>query len=267
MGQATGPLSTAGMAFLVVIGFALVMYPVVRAARKSAVVLGCAAGLAALAVLVAAGPSVGWRSFPAAASSAIGALLGVLVVVFLFFSRAHWLMLIPRDGRFVRDFDVQPVIRLRDVLQMGALMEDRGRAFYAQLASRASSPDIRSLCEELARREAQHQALIERTLGRWLTVPMGKSTLALLDQEMRVRGIFQTAPPANAPVDAMLRYAIEQERVMEHFYRDFEQDFPDAWKRMHLQELVMEERSHASRLEILLARHPVAAVSAHTPRG
>ncbi len=149
---------------------------------------------------------------------------------------------------FIRNITGKRNLHLRHLLQVGILMEDRGRNFYLILADKVMRPDVKKLCNKLADDELRHKKLIEDTLSEWLSLPIYKETQAGLEQEMNARRLFLNPPSFESTEDEMVRYAIEQEIKSVDFYMSFETAFPEAWKRMHVQNLVMEEKSHANEL-------------------
>ena len=56
------------------------------------------------------------------------------------------------------------------------------------------------------------------------------------------------SPGKEASEEVMAEYAIQQEKKSIDFYLSFERAFPEGWRRMHIQNLVMEEKSHANKL-------------------
>ena len=127
-------------------------------------------------------------------------------------------------------------------------MEEEGKVFYERLAANARNANVKDICLGLARKELEHKQIIESMLHRWLPLPLDTRTAELLKSEIETNGIFMNAPLADAGEKAMVKYAVDQENRMASFYQSFEKAFPGAWKQMHLGELVMEERSHASQL-------------------
>jgi len=149
---------------------------------------------------------------------------------------------------FLRNIIKRKSIHLRHLLQIGILMEERGKNFYDKLADRAINPDVKRLCNKLAGDEIRHKQLIEDTLSHWLPFPIYPETLERLERKMNVRGIFLNPPPLDSKEEDMAKYAIEQEKKSADFYLSFEKTFPEIWKRMHVQNLAMEEKSHANDL-------------------
>lgn len=65
---------------------------------------------------------------------------------------------------------------------------------------------------------------------------------------MHTRSIFLNPPPVDSKEEDIARYAIDQEKRSVDFYLSFEKTFPEAWKRLHVKRLVMEEKSHLNEL-------------------
>lgn len=149
---------------------------------------------------------------------------------------------------FLRNITRKKSIHLRHLFQIGILMEERGRDFYIKFADKVVKPEVKKLCNKLAEDEIRHKQLIEEALSHWLSFPIYPETLASLEDDLRKRGIFLTPPPPDSSEEEMAKFAIEQEKGTVNFYLSFEKSFPEAWKRMHIQKMVMEEQSHANDL-------------------
>jgi len=85
-------------------------------------------------------------------------------------------------------------------------------------------------------------------LSKWIPIPIDERLLSVFDEDLKLRGIFMNPPPPDSTEEEMVKYSVEQEEKMVQFYLSFERNFVDAWKRMHLERLVMEERAHANQL-------------------
>jgi len=147
----------------------------------------------------------------------------------------------------------QNKVHLRQILQMGAVMEKQGEEFYNGLADKSGEPKTKELYRRLADAEVRHRELIEKTLSEWKPIALDVESMKVFDQETRFRGIFASPPPPGSSEEEAAKYAIAQEWKMVDFYRFFENDFPDAWRAMKIQELVMEERRH---VKALVAAYP-----------
>ncbi len=144
-------------------------------------------------------------------------------------------------------------IHLRQILQMGVMMEKRGQDFYNGLAERAGDTKTKELYRRLADAETRHKELIEKTLAEWKPIALDGESLRVFDQETGFRGIFSSPPSFDSSEEEAAKYAIAQEWKMVDFYRFFENDFPDAWRAMKLQELVEGERRH---VKAIVAAYP-----------
>ena len=144
-------------------------------------------------------------------------------------------------------------IHLRQILKIGVMMEKQGEDFYNGLAEKSGDAKTKELYRRLADAEVRHRELIEKTLSEWKPIALDAESMRVFDQEARFRGIFAKAPPPGSTEEEAAKYAISQEWKMVDFYRFFENDFPDAWRAMKLQELVMEERRH---VKALVAAYP-----------
>ncbi|MBN1526999.1 MAG: ferritin family protein [Candidatus Omnitrophica bacterium] len=144
-------------------------------------------------------------------------------------------------------------IHLRQILQMGVMVEKRGEEFYKGLADRPGDTKTRELYRRLADAETRHKEFIEKTLAEWKPIALDAASMRVFDQETRFRGIFASPPPPDSSEEDAAKYAVAQEWKMVDFYRFFENDFPDAWRAMKLQELVEEERRH---VKAIVAAYP-----------
>jgi len=139
-------------------------------------------------------------------------------------------------------------IHLRQLLETGILIEEKGREFYIRLAEKSANLKVKDLCLNLAREEVEHKVFIEKILYKWLPLPLTGETLRLVEKEMKHWGIYLNPPGIEATEDDMAKYAIDQEVKMANFYLSFEKLFPQAWKRMNIRLLVTAEKSHADKL-------------------
>lgn len=78
---------------------------------------------------------------------------------------------------FLRNITRRRSLHLRHILQVGILMEERGKIFYDSFVGRTTNPDVKKLCNKLARDELRHKQLIEETLSHWLPFPIYPETL------------------------------------------------------------------------------------------
>lgn len=155
---------------------------------------------------------------------------------------------------FFRNYKIRTKIHMRYIFQVAILVEEQGIEFYTKLAEKSSDANVKKLCSKLAIDEADHKKLFRGALSRWLSLLADKQTLDSLIQELKNAGLFSDAPLADASEKDMIEYAIEQEKKTADFYLSFEKAFPQEWKQMHIQQLVMTEKAHASALESLLSR-------------
>ena len=142
-------------------------------------------------------------------------------------------------------------VRLRHLIQLGVRLEVKGESFYQDLSQRVSRPETKRLCLKLSQDEVNHRKLLESTLARWTPLQADEDTFAQFDSRLQAQGIFQEPSSGDVSEEEMVRYAIDQEKKMAGFYRSFEKDFPQEWKKGYVQRLVMEEESHAEQLRSL----------------
>ncbi|HRY30701.1 MAG TPA: ferritin family protein [Elusimicrobiota bacterium] len=176
-----------------------------------------------------------------------GLFLGNGLLIFLYYyetrgvnavSQTEWLVGGQNRGR----------IHLRHVLQGAIRLEEHGKSFYEDLALRLSDPDLRQLCLLLAREEEEHRLHFQKYLTRWLAIPADEQTLAVLMDDLRQAGLFAKIDLPKSSEKDLLDYAVLQEEKTAEFYQSLENLFPEAWKKLHIRQLVATERAHAERL-------------------
>ena len=133
---------------------------------------------------------------------------------------------------------------MRHLFQAAIVAEEKGKAFYERLAEKVVQPEVRELCRKLAAEEAGHKKFIAGILSQWPPLPPARESLKQVSVEMEGSGILKDPPAANCTEEEMVRYAVQQERKMAAFYLFFEDTFPELWKKMHIHDLVVAERSH-----------------------
>lgn len=169
--------------------------------------------------------------------------VGLIAYIFL---RRGWLEAPPAKSSRFQEFGEN--IRLRDLFRVAVMMEEAGRDFYLKLAEKTSDVKTKELCFILAEEEARHWLLLLNRLGRWHTLEVNHLTWPAFLERVKREGFFENAPDDGASEDQLAAYAIKQEAKSAEFYQLFEPAFPEAWKRVRLHNLVLEERSHEARL-------------------
>jgi rubrerythrin len=145
-------------------------------------------------------------------------------------------------------------IHLRHILEIGVTIEEKGKLFYEQLAVRVKNDTVKNLCLNIAKDELAHKEFIKGMLDDWLPLDMDSAIFIELNKFIDKFDIYKDPPGENASEQEMARYAISQEYRNAEFYLSFERMFPELWKKMNLERLVIEERVHA---ESLLEIYPV----------
>ncbi|MGD8695182.1 MAG: ferritin family protein, partial [Syntrophobacterales bacterium] len=148
----------------------------------------------------------------------------------------------------------QRKIRLRHILHLGSLMEKQAEAFYRQFAQQAKDADVRELCLELANEEKNHFGFIQNILSKWQPLPVNKHDLKAMDADGRLRRLFLSTPNPEGTKKDFIEYAINEEKKMVHFYRSFEKEFANEWRKTKLWKMIEEEVEHVQRLESMLSR-------------
>lgn len=174
------------------------------------------------------------------------AALAAILASWYFMRRGAWLNVAPAAGSELKRFG--EFVRLRDIFRVAILIEEEGYAFYMKMAKKAKDEKTKELCESLAEEETHHRQLFSELLNHWN--PLGVNPLTWPDfvEKVKKEGFFGYPPDENATEEEMAAYAIKQEIKSAQFYQMFETAFPEAWKRVRLHRLVLEERSHEARL-------------------
>lgn len=151
-------------------------------------------------------------------------------------------------------FPAEKKIHLRHLIQVGISMEEKGKAFYDSFAGRALDQDVKKVSLWLAGQELLHKQFLEDMVSQWLPIPVDKGRIAVIENELKVRGIFVKPPSADFTEKEFIEYAISTENKMVEFYLFFEEKFTAVWKQMNIHKIVGEERNHAAQLKALLDR-------------
>lgn len=209
------------------------------------------AGLSLLALLYREmyGRTVTWADITV---YPIGVFVSVLSLNYYFSRRSAWLDVAALTEVFAQKYRLPRDLHLRHLLQIALINERQGRGFYLSLARQARRSQTKDLCLRIADDEANHEAVMQRTVSQWMPLKPGKEIMSRTTEIMRAQGIFSDPPGPDASEHDLLQYAVRQEEAFVEFYQAFERAFPEAWKRIQLQEIIMMERSHAQQLRDLL---------------
>ena len=138
-------------------------------------------------------------------------------------------------------------VTAREILEMAIEMERRGREFYVQAAGRVSMPGARELLEELAREEAEHEAMFRRLQGRedYEALATGE-----IPPDLHLADYLVTAPLGleSTPQDVMI-HAIRMEQDAIDLYSAWASLYAGSDIERLLEGLVAEEHRHKARLE------------------
>ena len=145
-------------------------------------------------------------------------------------------------------------IRLRHILHLGSLMERQAEQFYRQFAHQAQDMDVRELCLELANQEKKHFGFIQDILSKWKPLPINMRDLKAMDADGRLRGLFLSPPDPDGTKKDFMEYAMNEEKKMVYFYKNFEKEFAYEWRKTKLWRMVEEEVEHVKRLESFLSK-------------
>jgi rubrerythrin len=153
-------------------------------------------------------------------------------------------------ARFVRRESGGRNVHLRHLLLLGVEAEKEGVSFYTRFERMSESRAVKDLCLRLAQDEARHLRVLKETLSRWRSIPTDEAAMEELRGELRKKGLFAT-PPLDTAEDEMLDFALGVEEKTAEFYASFEKEFPETWKKAHIEQLVLDERAHARDLRAL----------------
>lgn len=241
-------------AIIIPLGWVVIFYPFMRRAKKRWDILLLTATLLSFSTLILKEIIYKVDSpFYDIFIYGLGIIFSVFVLYSLFRLKSNWLEGLPNDDMFFRDHRIDEKIPMRHLFQVAILLEEEGKNFYNMLAGKASDDKARKMWQKLANDETTHKRLFEKTLSQWLPRPADNESLDTLIRELRDRGLFSNPLLPDATEEEVVKYAINNEEMTADFYLSFEKTFPDAWRKMHIQELVKTERQHAEKLRDFLA--------------
>ena len=148
----------------------------------------------------------------------------IFVFVVLFFlnkSKSMFFEVSPKHDMSFRHYKIKKKIPMRYLFQLAILLEERGKKFYNRLADVASNVRAKHLWQELANDKSHHKLLLETTVSGWLPRLPNKESLASFFKELRSRGLFSNPPLPDASKEDIIKYAIQQERIIADFYHSF----------------------------------------------
>jgi rubrerythrin len=85
-------------------------------------------------------------------------------------------------------------------------------------------------------------------------LPVKKDNLKAMDADGRLRKLFLSAPNPEGTKTDFIEYAINEEKKMVYFYKNFEKEFAHEWRKTKLWMMIEEEVEHVKRLESMLSR-------------
>lgn len=234
---------------LMPVAWAIILYPAAKILKRSWIALAATAGV--FSVLSLAAKRLIDRIHPLSVETTlyiVSILFGLAVLSFIFNTKNSWLY---EKKAVARD---KGPLHLRHVLSAAVMLEKDSIKFYEALERKAADPALKALCSQLVAEERSHKETMEERVSRWLPLKMrGMPADAVYQDLKKTTGMFLDPPPPSANADAMVRYAIDQELRAARFYLSFEKEFPRAWKRAHIQMIVIWERAHAAKLEGFLS--------------
>lgn len=253
------------IALFVSLGWAVILYPLMRRLKRSWPFLLVAVALLSLSLFILKEVMDQLTPFGDELAAYLLGIFFALAILSVWFNSKNKLFYLAAavnslikpmqdttTGSLLKDSQnkdsVVKKIHLRQLLEAGILIEDKGREFYNRLAEKSVDQKVKDLCFSLAREEGEHRDFIEKILYKWLPLPLTAEALRLIEEEMKRWGIYLNPPGIDATEEDMAKYVIDQEVKMANFYLSFEKSFPQAWKRMNIRLLVTAERSHADKL-------------------
>lgn len=147
---------------------------------------------------------------------------------------------------------LQRKVSLRDLLAVGARLEERGKQFYLKAASVLTDPEAIVICELLAKQEMSHQDRISSILKHWVHREPDHEFLKAVENIVQTLHIFSDDPPAGAFTEDILKIALANENKTRQFYESFKKHFDEPWKIKYLEEMISDEKGHEEILEQLL---------------
>ena len=243
------------VATIISLGWAAILYPLIRKSQKSWHTLIIITSILSFSTLILKEVLDKFNSpFGEIITYVLGILFGIAVIYLLFIFKSKRLETLPNEDIFIRDYKIKTEIHMRHLFQIAILIEEQGKQFYNELAKKASDIKEKKFWRKLAKDEVAHKRLFQRALSRWLPLPYDKETLNSFIQELKSKGLFSDSQAPVTSHENIIKYAIQQEEITADFYLSFENPFPDAWKRMHIHNLVLIERGHAEKLRAFLQK-------------
>ena len=153
------------------------------------------------------------------------------------------------------------IFRATDIVEMAMELEKSGEIFYDAVAKKATSPDVRTLFEELAEQEKYHYAAFSKMTGTiWdQSVVAGDEWdqylmyLQATIQSAFFEGSDKALSLAEGVTDEKeaLQMALDFEKETMLFFHDLHDKVPEADKSM-VERIIDEEKTHVHRLGVML---------------
>lgn len=239
---------------IIPLGWGAIAYPAVRRSGRSSLTLVAIVSTLSLATLVIRELLSRYVPFSEEYIDYIlGIFFGVAGISLVFNLKSKKLNKTSITEMTVNNAKLGGRVRMRYIFQAAVLVEEHGKEFYQRLSETTNNPNVKNLCITLAENEDNHRKVFEEYLSRWLPKPTDQETLNKLVDDIRKKGLFMNPPPPGTNEKEMIIYAIEQEKLLVNFYESFEQAFPSEWKKIQINKLVEQEKTHVTELEKILA--------------
>ncbi|MBD3270955.1 MAG: hypothetical protein GF384_00270 [Elusimicrobia bacterium] len=242
--------------FIVFIGAVLVIYPVALHLDQTwpfVLISGFFIGLSILVIRdIHSVNDGGLFMFFLSLGLAIGgmAIAGV-ILGYLFHTRNQWLYAQPSDRSKASQVFNHDAIHLRDIFNAGIKIEEKGMRIYELCAQTTNDMNLKRLCRYLAAEEMNHRDAIMKVLRRWLPRKQTNQVDMYVHMATDTFNIFKEPLPESSTDQKIITYALQHENAMADFYRELADLFPDEWKRMNINWIIAEERSHIEKLNEL----------------
>lgn len=140
---------------------------------------------------------------------------------------------------------------MRQALQVAVFIEQEGERFYRDLAAASQDEKIKAMCLKLAEDELAHRKIFEKSLGHWRTLHSKEENIKAYLKKLNLQGLFSSPAYLNASLEDLIENAVGYEKKTIEFYKSIENDFPETWKRMHIENIILLEKEHVDHLSLL----------------
>ncbi|MFC1631676.1 response regulator [Candidatus Omnitrophota bacterium] len=140
-------------------------------------------------------------------------------------------------------------VRLRCLFKLVTFLKDKGNTFYNQLAEKAPNEQTKKMYYQLAQDQLAHKKLFEDTLSQWSPITNRECEINSLANNLSKNGLFKSAPASDAEERAVVKYAIEQQKIIIAHFGLFEETFMEEWKQSQIARLIKTEQDYEKKME------------------